>query len=114
MFPTKWLAMALLVCCAAALPNCSMANDDEADEVKVPIDQLPPAVRATLTRESAGAATGIKEADKEMDHAKAVYEADAIIAGKNYEIKVGEDGTLLSKTLDNEADEAASATSPAK
>jgi hypothetical protein len=34
-----------------------------------------------------------------------VYEADAKIGNTNYEIKVAEDGTLISKKIDKEEDE---------
>ena len=34
-----------------------------------------------------------------------IYEADAMINGTNYEIKVAEDGTLIKKKVDNEEDE---------
>jgi hypothetical protein len=59
-------------------------------------------VKATLDREAPG--VKITDVDKETDHQKIVYEADAKIGGKNYEIKVMEDGTLLSKKLDEEKD----------
>ena len=38
-------------------------------------------------------------------HGKTIYEADAMIDGKNYEILVSEDGKLISKKLDNEENE---------
>ena len=75
----------------------------EKNEVKVPFEQVPPAAQATLTKEADGAA--IKSVDMEKDEGKAVYEADAMIGGTNYEIKVDADGKLLSKKIDNETDE---------
>ena len=77
--------------------------DNEQNEVKLPFAQLPPAVQDTLKREAMGAA--VKEADKEMEAGKTIYEADVMIDGQNYEIKVAEDGKLISKAVDNEADE---------
>ena len=47
--------------------------------------------------------------DKDSEHGKTVYEADVMMDGKNYEIKVAEDGTLLSKKLDMEDMEKGSA-----
>jgi len=89
-----------------ALPACTtMAQEkkeaeNEKDEVKVKLDQVPAAVQATLKEEAKGAT--IDQVDKESDNGKTVYEADVAIKGKNYEIKVLEDGTLLSKKLDQE------------
>ena len=76
---------------------------DEGPEVKVTMDQVPAAVKDTLQKESGGAS--ITSVDKESDEGKTIYEADAMIGGKNYEIKVAEDGSLISKKLDNEAEE---------
>jgi hypothetical protein len=87
-----------------AIGACDMkrdAEDREENEVKVSIEQVPPAVRATLQQQ----APGITTVDKESDNGKVVYEADAMIGGQNYEIKVAEDGKLISKKVDNEADE---------
>ena len=47
----------------------------------------------------------IATVDKESDEGKTIYEADVDIKGKNYEIKVAEDGTLISKKLDDESKE---------
>ena len=40
--------------------------------------------------------------DKETKNGKTIYEVDAKIDGKNYEIRVAEDGVLISKALDEE------------
>ena len=42
--------------------------------------------------------------DKETNDGKAVYEVDVKIDGKNYEIRVAEDGILISKALDEEGE----------
>ena len=73
---------------------------EEAGEVKVKFDQVPAAAQKTLTEEAKGAK--IDEVDKESDGGKTIYEADVKINDKNYEIKVAEDGTLVSKKLDAE------------
>jgi hypothetical protein len=79
-------------------------EEDEKDEVKVPLDQVPAAVKATFARESDGAE--VKEVEKETEDGKAAYETKVSIKGKEYEIKVAEDGTLLKKKLeDDEKDE---------
>src|SRR5690349_7553520 len=78
----------------------SKENEKEADEVKVKFDDCPAAVKATLTKEAGGAT--IATVDKETEDGKTIYEADAKIDGQNYEIKVAEDGKLISKKMDNE------------
>ncbi len=77
-----------------------VARADEGKEQKIQFSQAPEAVQKTLTREAEGNA--IQTVDKEMKHDKTIYEADVKIDGKNYEIKVAEDGTLLVKKLDVE------------
>jgi hypothetical protein len=79
------------------------AKKGEEQEVKVTLDQVPAAVKATLVKEARGAA--IKSVDKEGEGAKTVYEADVVINGQNWEIKVGPDGKLLGKKLDPEEKE---------
>jgi hypothetical protein len=76
---------------------------DEGNEVKITFDQAPAAVQATITAQAAGAK--VATLDKEADAGKTVYEADAMIGGQNHEIRVAEDGTLISNAPDNEADE---------
>jgi hypothetical protein len=75
-------------------------EENEAAEVKVTLDQVPAAAQATLKEEAKGAA--ITEVDKESEDGQTIYEVDVPIKGKNYEIKVAEDGTLISKKLDED------------
>lgn len=66
----------------------------EKGETKVSLSQVPKGAKATLLREAKGAKIG--SVDKET-----VYEADAVIHHKNYEIIVAKDGEVLSKKVDN-------------
>src|SRR5476651_1235427 len=91
--------------CASNMQGEHKDKDKEGDEVKVSFDQAPAAVKATLTKESNGAK--IADVDKETDEGKTIYEADAMIGDKNYEIKVAEDGSLISKKIDDEKEEKA-------
>jgi len=94
------LGLALVGC------NAMKKADEEKEEgnaVKVAIEQVPAAVRATLQQEAPGVA--ITTVDKEEEDGKVTYEADAMIGGQNYEIKVAPDGKLISKKVDNEAEE---------
>jgi len=76
---------------------------DDKDEVKMKLDDAPAAVKATILKEAEGSAVG--DVEKEIKNGKTVYEADAKIGNNNYEIKVAEDGTLISKKPDNGNDE---------
>jgi hypothetical protein len=80
-------------------------DKDDDNEVTVTLDQLPDPVKQTVTFEAMGGTLG--KISKETDDGKNVYEADATIGGKAYEMKVAEDGTLLKKSLEKkEEDEA--------
>ena len=109
--PTDWKRMTVLslgLASALALSACasndkSADKDKDADEIKMKIDEVPPAVKATLIREAEG--TSVTNVDKETHEGKVIYEADATIGGANYEIRVADDGSLISKKLDKEDDE---------
>ena len=74
--------------------------EEEENEVKMKFSEIPAAVQKTLTDTANG--SKIETVDKETVKGKVVYEADVVIDGKNYEIKVAEDGKLISKELDSE------------
>jgi len=78
-------------------------EDNDKDEVKVKLEDCPKAVQETIKKE-VGSGT-IEEIEKKTKDGKTVYEADATIDGKKYEIKVAEDGTLISKELDDDKDD---------
>lgn len=94
-----------MVAAAGLVVGCSNMmhhekEGEEGNEVKMSLDQVPPAVRATLQREAQGAS--ITTVDKEEDKGKTIYEADVMLNGKNWEIKVDQDGKVVSKKLDPE------------
>ena len=78
----------------------TLLADDGEKEVKVRLEDCPKAVQKTLKRESQGGK--IEEIVKETEDGKVVYEAEVEIDGKEYEIEVAEDGTLLSKVLEDD------------
>ena len=92
-------------------PLCAIAQEKkEADktekeesEGKLKPDQIPAAVKATLDKESGNAA--LDDVEKHSHDGKAIYEADVKIGDKVYEIRVAEDGTLISKKLESGEDE---------
>ena len=77
-------------------------DDEEKDEQKVSIDQVPPAVKATILGQ-AGNGT-VKEIEQETRDGKTVYGADLIIDGKKFEIKVSSDGKLIDKQAEDKND----------
>ena len=97
------LSLALTGCSHMHMGHHGDEEREEGNEVKVPYDQVPPAVKATLQRESNGAT--IQTVDKEMKKGQTVYEADVMVNGTNWEIVVAEDGKVVSKKVDKEEDE---------
>src|SRR5947208_16758343 len=82
----------------------------EAGEVKVPLDQLPPAARQTIQRELAGGQ--LEDIARKQRDGKTVYETDIIRggsagAGQKWEVVVAEDGRILSKLQEGSAQERA-------
>ena len=75
-------------------------DGDEDDEVEIKLSDCPAVVQKTLKREAHGAE--IDAVDKSVKDGKAFYEVDVKIDGKNYEIRVSEEGTLIWKALDEE------------
>jgi hypothetical protein len=102
----KWL-LALLVAAgmigATTLFAAEKGEKDEGKEVKIKFTEAPAKVQETITYEAHGAK--IDSIDKEEKDGKTVYEADAVIDGTNYEIRVDQNGKLISKAVDNEEDE---------
>jgi hypothetical protein len=99
----RWLLSGLCVAgISAAVTLAVHADDKDEHEVKMKIDDVPAAVKEMILYEAHG--TSVAHVDKETDDGKTVYEADALIGKINYEIKVAEDGTLISKKIDKDDD----------
>lgn len=92
-----------LVVLVAMSMIASTLDAAEEKEVKVKLADCPAAVQKTLQREANGGT--INEVDKELDDGKTIYEVDVKIDGKNYELTVAENGTLLGKVLDEDEEE---------
>jgi len=75
---------------------------DEHEEA-VTLDQVPPAVKATILTESAGGR--ITEIERETKNGTTVYEAEFLRDGKEIEIKIASDGTLLGRDVEAEHDD---------
>lgn len=89
--------------CADRLSRGDRDDVDERGEEAVAVEQLPPAVRDTLMRESAGGK--VVEVDRHpLADGKWAYEADVLAGGKKWEVAIADDGTLSSKKVDDEKD----------
>ena len=102
---TRWI---LVLASSLALAGCAEMKspahvEEEGDEVKVDFADAPAPVRETLARETNNAK--IATVDRETKDGKTIYEADAMVNGQNWEIKVADDGTLVTKKVDNEEGE---------
>jgi len=78
-------------------------QNDEIDEDALTIDQVPEAVRLTIL--SAAGGGQILAIERESNAGSVVYKAELRINGVDVEIRIAEDGSLLSPEIDNQDDE---------
>jgi uncharacterized membrane protein YkoI len=78
-------------------------DKDEKDEQKVPVDQIPQAVVDAVKKELPDGT--ITEAEKQKKHDKVIYEMDVKSGKIVYEVKISEDGTFISKAVDDDQDQ---------
>jgi len=78
-------------------------EDEDEDEVELTLGECPDAVQATILKEAAG--NTIKEIEAETENGETVYEAEWIADGKEIEIKVAADGTLLKREVEDADDD---------
>ena len=105
----RWALIALLALAAGChchdhkMGKSMEKEEDEKNEVKMSINDIPAAAREGLMREAGGAK--ITSVDKEERKGMVVYETDVMSGGKNWEIVVDGNGKLVSKGVDTEEDE---------
>ncbi len=80
-----------------------LEDDEQGDSDEIEFSDCPTAVQKTLRREAMDAA--IEEIEKRESGEQEIYVAEVVLDGKGYRIKVAEDGTLISKALDDEDDD---------
>jgi hypothetical protein len=91
---------------AAGLCGCANQaphEQPETGEVKVRLDQTPPAVRKTIENELVGGQ--LEDIAREQRDGRTVYETDIIKDGHKWEVVVGEDGKIISKIQEGKAGE---------
>ena len=98
-----WLVAGLLVLGFVVAGAVYAAQEQKETEEKVTIDQVPAAVKATILKEAGD--HKITEIEKETKDGKTIYEAEWIAGDKKVEIKVAEDGTLISKETEDAAED---------
>ncbi|MBN2490080.1 MAG: PepSY-like domain-containing protein [Planctomycetes bacterium] len=84
-----WVVVMLAAAVLASVGLTVLADDEE----QVSLEQLPPAVRATIEKHAAGAT--LKEIEKETRNGVVTYEAEIVRDGVTYELKVAADGKFL-------------------
>lgn len=96
------LAVAGLALAIAAVATQQVAENER----EIPAGEVPAAVMATIVEAAQGATIG--EIEMDTENGQVVYEAEIIIDGKEVDIEVAADGTLLGKEADedDEDDEA--------
>ena len=104
MLKKHWKLISLITVVCLALCIGAVATKQALDgEKEITIDEVPAAVKATILTEADGAP--IQEIEMETADGKTVYEAEVIIDGKEVEIEVAPDGTLLGKKIEDDEDE---------
>ena len=80
--------------------GCQSPGNRDGAEVKVRLDEVPPAAREALTREAAGAPIG--EVEREREGGRVVYEAEIRSGGRTREVTVDAEGNVISRGDDGE------------
>ena len=78
-------------------------DEHEEHEKEVTLDQVPAAVKATILKAAGG--NKIKEIEVQTRGARKIYEAEWESGGKEIEIKVASDGTLLGREVEDKDDD---------
>lgn len=102
---SHWILLLSLSTGLTVATGCTMpGEEEEASETQLALADVPSAVQATITKEAGNGK--INEVEKETrKDGKVVYEAEVMIDGKEHDILVAEDGTLLGKEADDEEDD---------
>ena len=86
----------LLAGLALVVAGCNTSHRErDEDAIEVTLDQVPPAVKETISRESGGAPVG--KIAREDENGKAVYEAMITKNGKTFEVEIDETGKVLER-----------------
>ena len=98
---------ACFVLALAAAGSAICAEEGEEQDEKVPLDQVPAAVKDAAVKAVNGLV--LTEAEKEEKNGVVVYELEGTANGKEYEVKVDANGEVLSAEVDDEDNDEATA-----
>lgn len=87
-----WLAMSAVLT-LVLLGTAVQADDKDKKEEKIPPDKLPKAVMKAIMGRFPGA--DITSAEKETEGGKVIFDIELKHKGRNYEMDIKEDGTIL-------------------
>jgi uncharacterized membrane protein YkoI len=85
------------------LAACDDVTGRGEGEQKVAIDQVPPAVKATIEQESKGGT--VKDIEKLSQEGKTVYGADIVKNGDERKSLIAEDGTVVKRGMRKDDDD---------
>jgi len=83
------------------LGACMLWHGEHEDEDKIPLSQVPNAVRMTVEREAKGSKVDGVEKSEDV---KGAYEADITVDGKAYDITIAADGTVVKRELEKKGE----------
>lgn len=87
---------AIILLSAASLAACS----DKSDEIEIAVTDIPANIINIVQNTLPG--ISLSEAEKEIKNDTVVYELEGkLINGKEYEIKIAEDGTIIKIELED-------------
>lgn len=85
---------------AALTMSVITACSDKNNEIEVPLPEVPANIITAVQNTLPG--ISLTEAKKEVEHGVVVYELEGVLLnGKQYEIKIEEDGTIISVELED-------------
>jgi hypothetical protein len=87
----------------AACDDVTAKGRGDQGEQKVAIDQVPPAVKATIEQESKGGV--VKDIEKLRQDGKTVFGADIVMNGKEQETLIAEDGKVIKREAKGKDDD---------
>lgn len=87
---------AIILLSAASLVACS----DKSDEIEIAVTDVPADIVAIVQNALPG--ISLSEAEKEIKDGRVIYELEGkLINGKEYEIKIAEDGSIIKIKLED-------------
>ena len=90
------MAVACLAVCIGAVATIQTVDQEK----QVSIDQVPAAVKATILAQAQGGT--INEIEEEVVNGQTIYEAEVIVEGREVDIRMTANGTLLGTETQND------------